>query len=313
MKICPKCGTSYEDETLNFCLEDGSVLNVAPGAPSEPPPTVRMSQVPVTLEKVETPVTAQQPQAAQYAPQYTMPVKKSRTWIWVLLALFAVVVVCGGGFVGLIAIGSLDPGDDQPPSLSDSSKTEKPDEEGEGRSRLTRIDLSDWPAALGSYSDIDVSYSGGDLVLNTRQNYFYVIFTKPQFTTADANVRIKVRNTRGRRTSHGYGLLVNSDPAVALKQDYAFLVDSSRRKYRVIDHVDKKETVIVDWTSSDAIKGGSSVNALEVRSVGDKMHFYINGEFVRTVTNYLADEGGVAGIYFSDDVPIAFSDFELAR
>ena len=26
MKICPKCNTKYTDETLNFCLQDGTNL-----------------------------------------------------------------------------------------------------------------------------------------------------------------------------------------------------------------------------------------------------------------------------------------------
>ena len=31
MKRCPQCDRVYSDETLNFCLEDGSSLEAAPG------------------------------------------------------------------------------------------------------------------------------------------------------------------------------------------------------------------------------------------------------------------------------------------
>ena len=41
MKICPTCRKTYQDDNLNFCLEDGAVLTVAS---NEPPPTVMMGQ-----------------------------------------------------------------------------------------------------------------------------------------------------------------------------------------------------------------------------------------------------------------------------
>src|SRR2546422_9221956 len=38
MKRCPKCNRRYDDDSLKFCLEDGSPL-AAPTRDSEPPPT----------------------------------------------------------------------------------------------------------------------------------------------------------------------------------------------------------------------------------------------------------------------------------
>ena len=40
MKICPACQTSYKDETLNFCLNDGTTL--VSYASDDAPPTVMM-------------------------------------------------------------------------------------------------------------------------------------------------------------------------------------------------------------------------------------------------------------------------------
>ncbi len=44
MKHCPKCGRSYEDANLNFCLEDGELLSLqATGsAVDDSPPTVML-------------------------------------------------------------------------------------------------------------------------------------------------------------------------------------------------------------------------------------------------------------------------------
>lgn len=309
MKICPKCGTTYTDETLNFCLEDGSVLDRS-DASSEPPPTVMMSD--------PTPPTADQairPTVQQTAPvqQYTMPQKKSRTWIWVVLALFAVVIVCGGGFVGLVAIGSLSADEDKPPSLEDSTSTRKPDNAPGKREVVNREDMSEWPDVLSRFDGLKVDYRGGELFISTRRNFFYVISTGDQFKTWDSTVKVNVRNPSGRATNFGYGLIVHSDPSQVLKRDYAFVIRSDTGKYRVVEHVNKEETVIVSWTDSDAIRRGSRSNSLEVRCDGNKMHFYVNDEFVRTVTDYSDYEDGVAGLYTSDDVPIAFSDLELRR
>src|SRR5580765_9119751 len=38
MKRCPKCNRQYPDDSLRFCLEDGTSL-VAPARNAEPPPT----------------------------------------------------------------------------------------------------------------------------------------------------------------------------------------------------------------------------------------------------------------------------------
>lgn len=41
MKICPVCDQTYTDESLNFCLKDGTILTVS-SERADPPPTVVM-------------------------------------------------------------------------------------------------------------------------------------------------------------------------------------------------------------------------------------------------------------------------------
>jgi cytoskeletal protein RodZ len=76
MKICPRCGIATPDDSQAFCLMDGTPL--VDQLASEP--TVVMSGSDPT-------VTVQQP-------------KKTRTGLWVALALLGIVVV--GGLVGLL-------------------------------------------------------------------------------------------------------------------------------------------------------------------------------------------------------------------
>src|SRR6476620_10388121 len=109
MKICPRCQKTYADDNLNFCLEDGSVLAQAQSAP----PSYGGQQVPATNPQASIPSqpggqpqwnTAGHPQNQQAPQNYAMqpPKKSSKAWVWVLLILGAVIVLCGGGVIGLV-------------------------------------------------------------------------------------------------------------------------------------------------------------------------------------------------------------------
>src|SRR5688572_17527171 len=101
MKICPRCQKTYADDNLNFCLEDGSVLTQASAPPSPAsysgaPPTVAQQTVPSQPNWQSQP--QQQPQ--NYGTQ--APKKSSKAWVWVLLILGLVILLCGGGIFGLL-------------------------------------------------------------------------------------------------------------------------------------------------------------------------------------------------------------------
>jgi len=50
MKSCPRCGKTYTDDTLNFCLDDGDLLTIHQPEPGGyiDPPTMVMDQARVT-------------------------------------------------------------------------------------------------------------------------------------------------------------------------------------------------------------------------------------------------------------------------
>src|ERR687889_1529679 len=97
MKVCPRCQKTYTDDNLNFCLEDGSVLNQASSAP--PPPTSPINDPRQTAPANQQPGWNVQQQGQQYAMQQP-PKKSSKAWIWVLLIIGAIILVCGGGIIG---------------------------------------------------------------------------------------------------------------------------------------------------------------------------------------------------------------------
>ena len=130
--------------------------------------------------------------------------------------------------------------------------------------------------------------------------------------TDDADTRVTLSNLANADSQFGYGLVFHSDPQ-PLRQDYAFLIDTKRKKYRVVTHKPQKETAVIKWTASPAIKGGDEENTLEVRDLPDKIELYINGTMVNSITNVYGYGGGVVGLYSGDGVKIAFKNLEIRR
>lgn len=109
MKICPQCQNTYTDDSLQFCLQDGTPLNVTttqnlPTAArnSEPETVLRDPQHQMRINLQEQQKT--QPQISQTTQQtgsLTEPPKKSKAWIFVLLGLFLLLGIGGIGAVGV--------------------------------------------------------------------------------------------------------------------------------------------------------------------------------------------------------------------
>ena len=93
MKICPQCRKTYEDNNLNFCLDDGTSLVVS----DQSAPTVMLPSAGETAtQQAAAPTQWQQTPMQQAQP----PRSSSKTWVWVLLILGLVVLLCGGGLIG---------------------------------------------------------------------------------------------------------------------------------------------------------------------------------------------------------------------
>lgn len=106
MKTCPKCSQTYSDESLNYCLNDGTVLISGGDAktaemnyasnPTSNNPTARYTNY--------TPAPSQATVVNEGAT-FVRPSSpgKSNAVVWVLLILGGLVLVCGGGFAGIYA------------------------------------------------------------------------------------------------------------------------------------------------------------------------------------------------------------------
>ncbi len=335
MKICPKCQKTYTDQNLNFCLDDGTVLTQSAG--DVMPETVMMNQPRTTSPSPSMPGSFPgqqigQPQQPGWntAPQqsYSMqpPAKSSKTWIWVVLILGVVVLLCGGGGLGaLLYIGSQAEkntniattnnnskptsspvfGDKNPPTNSTTTSSST-------RTNVTKVDLSEWVRPDSLYGD--TSYSGDELMLASKQKrFYYVLAATSEYKTENADTSVTLRNVDNADSSLGYGIVFHSN-TTPLQQGYAFLIDTKKKKYHVVNHVPSDEKNVVSWTKSDAIRDGSQENTLEVRDISkDKIELYINGTMVTTIKNVYGYPGGVVGLYSGDKVKIAFKNLEIKK
>jgi hypothetical protein len=322
MKICPTCRKTYADDNLNFCLEDGSVLTFAS---NEPPATVMMSQPRPTDPTAVFPSTSNQgiqSTFGQQAPQpYSMqqPKKSSKAWLWILGIVGIVLLLCGGGFAGLLFIGmqanqnqannSSYPPPNNGRGNTGASPAPSPFSSTTSSSDVETVDLSFWVKDSSVWGTTEMS--GDEFRMAAKQKgYYYVLVAPDDYTTDGKNVRVTVRNVDNANSSLGYGLIFHSAPT-PLTKDYAFLIDSKRKKYRVVRHEPSKETSMVSWKDSSAIKEGTQENILEARDKGDTIELYINNEMVTSIKDQFGYPNGVPGLYSGDGAKIGFKKLEI--
>lgn len=103
MKICPQCRTTYTDDNLQFCLQDGTPLLSQNAA-------IRNLSEEETLVSPKLPRTTQVDWQNPSAPNWTNseqpvtvePPKKSRTGLTIALTALVTLIVTGGAFAGFL-------------------------------------------------------------------------------------------------------------------------------------------------------------------------------------------------------------------
>lgn len=318
MKICPICRKTYTDDGLNFCLEDGSVLALAA---SDAPETMLMNQPRITAPSSAPVQPAWGNQAKQYSPQ---PRKSSKTWLWVVGILGLLAIACGGGFVAFFAYFAMIADQNaavnnsnvrivqrSPTPLPGSPPNASPSPSPFDSSEAETIDLSTWAKDFSIWGTTE--FTDGEFIMSAKEkDYYYVLVASDEYKTDGATVRVTVRNVDNANSRFGYGLIFHSDPT-PLTKDYAFLIDSKKKRFRVVRHEPQIEKSIVPWTSSSLINDGSQENILEIRDKGDTVECYINGQMATTFKNTTGPTGGVPGLYSGDGIKAGFKKLEIVN
>ena len=107
MKYCPSCQSTYTDDTLQFCLQDGSVLLGV--ANSENPATggaARTEAETVVRPRVNAP---QNPAASINAPPAAPAARTSNTGLIIFLTALATLLLVGGGIGAWYLLQNRDP------------------------------------------------------------------------------------------------------------------------------------------------------------------------------------------------------------
>jgi predicted nucleic acid-binding Zn-ribbon protein len=306
MKVCTKCGKTFSDDTLNFCLECGSQL-LSQNTQNQNAATIFINQSPVT-ENVGF-----RNQKQNFVSNQATPKPKSKAWIWILGILGILAVFGGIVVVGLIAFVSSISNENitKPTNLKVKDIANK--KVVDVPQNVIKDDLSEW-----TYNDETIGKSVFDLnELNMssidNQHYFMLSTPNPKFRTENATTKVTVRNPLNQSSEIGYGLLIHCDESKPGKKDYAFLIDSKNGRFRILRHKDTYETEIIKWTKSSAVISGSEKNDLEVTDLNGSMSFKINGQLVKTIKESDGNNNGIVGLYTGSGFAISFSNLEISK
>lgn len=335
MKRCPQCNRTYTDDALSFCLDDGSPL-VSASAPSsfDPSATVHYPQSRETTQ----PTIAYGPGNApgqmpppstpppQWSPMPPMTPQKRSVWPWIL-GIGAVLAFMGVGVVILIIVlasmGGNNNNNANTNSNANSNRLANRNANGANTNANTRSTLASYTDDFSSETWYTGSsqygrtwYEDEEYHITASNNGYIVMYApdKPEHYDDNATVRVTVRSIDGESPDSGYGLLVHGARENNQFRDYGFLIFSGDSpKYAIVQHKNSTETKLVSWTATSTIRTGTTPNQLEVRIRDRRLDFYINGQFVTSITDSEDFLRGRVGFYSSDTNEVAFDDLEISR
>ena len=177
-------------------------------------------------------------------------------------------------------------------------------------------DFSTQKWGTGTWDDGRAWYSDEEYHMHAISGRFIEMYAPEtkEYYTRDATVRVGLRSIDGNPPDTGYGLVVHGEKKDGKLEDYGFLIyNGPEPKYKIILHKAGNETNIVSWTSSSAIRSGTSPNQIEVRIRDLKLELYINGQLITSITDSANYKTGRVGFYTSDVGEVAFDDLEISR
>ena len=347
MKICPTCKRTYTDDVLSYCLDDGTPLQAAgptpPGsfdpqatvsfqpARDTTPPSQQSMPAP-TVYSTQSPVAQPQYQPQQWSPmpqQGAQPRKRSAMpWVIAGLVVFLILIVGAGGIIGLLYyIGSnaenkngITRNSNLLSTRPNVNTNRNSNSSSDTTSDSTPPDVSDdFSTAKWAVSDDALGrfwYENDELHVHAVPGRYVVEYApeKTGYYTKNATTKITVRCVHGDSPKYGYGFVIHGQLKDTQLEDYAFLIKSGPDpQYSIILQKGGKDDPQVKWTSNSAIRSGTLPNQLEVRVVETLMSFYINGQYVDSITDSAGFKTGRVGVYTSDTAEIAYDDLSVVH
>lgn len=348
MKQCPACNRTYTDDAQLFCLEDGTQLVTAsfgggsspssfdpnatlaytPTRDTNPPPENFYPQAPGAQPPSAPPAWSPTP----YTPQ-AQPARKPNARPWIIGAIVGVVVL-GIGIVVLLSIIGRDSADNNNKNSnrvvvnnSNSRNSNSGTTTNANRSTVSapstvlKDDFStqNWPVGDTAYGSF---YQDGEYHMKGRPKLYVYMFPLnnsaddlANYVTKDATVKVTARNVDGKSPEYGYGLVIHGKSnATGNLEGYGFLIyTGAQPMYEIVHFVDGQPTNVVNWTPSTLIRTGTNSNQIEVRTKGSQLSMYVNGQFLKSITDTSNYTDGYVGLYTSETNEVAFDDLEIDR
>ena len=351
MKRCPTCNRTYTDDALSFCLDDGAVLVNAGGQPPNYDPNATIAY-PAARDTSGTPThvfpSQQPPQQVVPTPQPTPswgpmpqaqpPVKKSNPLPWIL-GIVGVLLVLGIGAIVMLSIAggsnsnnaNANNNNRAANNSNNSNRTANANNTNANNANTYNSNNSNATTTTGDTFVDDFSeekwatgarafgsfYEDGEYHMRYTVAGNYVVIYGPEedgYYTQDATVKVTARSVDGKSPDNGYGVVVHGELKDGKLEDYAFLiVNEEVGGYSVVQHQASKEIVLVQPSRSSAIRTGTSPNQLEVRIKGTQLSFYVNGQYITSVTDTGGYKTGRVGFYTSNGGEVAFDDLRIEK
>jgi hypothetical protein len=337
MKRCPTCSRTYTDDALSFCLDDGApLLSVGGDAPSsfDPNatlayPAARDTTPPPEVHPFSTtpPNQAIPPQASSWSPgpsqmPYSQPARKKSALPWVLGGV-AVLLVLGVGLVVLVAIlaviganSNSSRSNTNVSRTSSNSRTTTTSNTSTGSQGSTLVVRDDFSSEKWSSDGNENKYEDGEYHMHSSTGNYIVVLAPDQsdYYTKNRTVRATARSVDGTASSYGYGVVVHGTMKSGEPVGYSFLVYTGNDpSYAVFHLTGDQDRTLVKWTSSSVVRSGTNSNQLEVRIKGDQLSYYINGQYVTSITDSANYGDGRVGFFTSNENPVAFDDLEIYK
>ncbi len=330
MKRCPQCNRTYTDDALSFCLDDGSPL-VSASAPSSFDPSATV-QFPQSRETTPQPTIAygpgQMPPSSTPPPAWspmppTAPQKRS-VWPWIL-GIGAVLAFMGiGALILIIALASMSGNNNNNANTNSNANSRSANRNSNANMNAnTRSTLSSTTDDFSTESWYSGSsqfgrswYEDDEFHMHSTKTGYIVLYAPDRKDYYDENstVRITLRSVDGESPNAGFGFLVHGEKTATTFRDYGFVIKTGDNpQYAILEHKAGVESKLVNWTPSSTIRTGTTPNQLEVRIHDRRLDFYVNGQFVTSITDSEGFQDGRVGLYSSDTTEVAFDDLEISR
>ena len=186
MKTCPKCNSTYTDETLSFCLADGTPLVEEQDAkteviqsPEAKAMRIDIEQTPKRTEKIETP--------APETIEESGGGRRIGMLVFGLISAFALLVTAGAAAAGIYYFYILD--DRQSETVTTSKKTPDPEIE-ELRKKLEELQKEIGGDAKKKSGSDDSEIKGTPATVNSPNDGFLALRSKPDHKTGSRLAKI---------------------------------------------------------------------------------------------------------------------------